>query len=314
MSICPIYFFCDEIMINLNEFSTILDVFRYAVSEANRQDLYFGHGTDNAFDDMRSLILRTLSLPYDTPDNFLQGKLLNQEKLLLSDVLNKRITDRIPVPYLIHEAIFCDIPFYVDERVLIPRSPIAELIEQQFAPWINPDEVYHILDLCTGSGCIAIAAAMAFDDALVDAVDISEDALAVAEKNVSELGVEEEVSLIKSDLWNNLPKTTYDIIVSNPPYVSSQEMAELPEEYLHEPNLALETTDDGLLIVERILEQAASHLTPHGILIVEVGNAMWTLMERYPNVPFTWLEFERGGDGVFLLTQEDLLTYFPVKG
>ena len=218
--------------------------------------LYYGHGTDNAWDDMRSLILRSLSLPYDVEPELLHGRLTSSEKKHLSQQLEQRINQRVPVPYLIKEAYFCDLPFYVDERVLIPRSPIAELIRNQFSPWIDAEKVHRILDLCTGSGCIAIACCYAFPDASVDAVDISSEAIAVATINREQLGVQEQLTLIESDCFAKVPKTSYDLILSNPPYVGQEEMQILPDEFRHEPVLALETSKNGLAIVETILENA----------------------------------------------------------
>lgn len=289
---------------------SILDFLRYSLSCAIDAGLYYGHGTDNPWDDMRSLILRSLSLPYDLDPMLLNSRLTNQEKKHVCQQLDKRINQRIPVPYLIKEAYFADLPFYVDERVLIPRSPIAECIINQFSPWINEEQVHRILDLCTGSGCIAIACGYSFPDALVDAVDISSDALAVAALNCERLEVEEQVTLIESDCFSKVPKVKYDIIVSNPPYVGKAEMDSLPEEYHHEPVLALETSNNGLAIVEKILKNAHAYLSEHGILVVEVGNSEEALCEAYPSVPFTWLEMSHGGHGVFLLTKQQLDQWF----
>jgi ribosomal protein L3 glutamine methyltransferase len=294
------------------ELSTVLDFLRFSLSCAINANLYYGHGTDNAWDDMRSLILRSLSLPYDVEPDLLNGRLTTSEKKYLCQQLEKRINHRVPVPYLIKEAYFCDLPFYVDERVLIPRSPIAELIKEQFSPWLEEDKVHHILDLCTGSGCIAIACCYAFPEAQVDAVDISSEALAVAERNCEELGVEDQLALIESDCFENVPHVKYDLIVSNPPYVGKEEMQTLPDEFRHEPVLALETTNNGLAIVETILKNAHAYLSEHGILVVEVGNSEEALADAYPHVPFTWLDMSHGGQGIFLLTKQQLDEYFNV--
>ncbi|MCL5273044.1 MAG: 50S ribosomal protein L3 N(5)-glutamine methyltransferase [Gammaproteobacteria bacterium] len=289
---------------------SILDFLRFSLSCATEAQLYYGHGTDNAWDDMRSLILRSLSLPYDIDPVLLNARLTSSERKHLCQQLDKRINQRVPVPYLIKEAYFFDLPFYVDERVLIPRSPIAELIGEQFSPWIEADQVHYVLDLCTGSGCIAIACCYAFPDAQVDAVDISSEALAVAAINREQLGVEEQLHLIESDCFSNVPTVQYDLIVSNPPYVGKEEMQTLPDEYRHEPVLALETSNNGLAIVEKILRNAHAYLSDHGILVVEVGNSEEVLCDAYPNVPFTWLEMSHGGHGVFLLTKQQLNDYF----
>lgn len=288
-------------------FTKIIDFFRFGVTLANKKGLYYGHGTDNAWDDIWSLIVGSLSLPYSVDRSILHATLLDAEKELLVKNLEARIESRIPVPYLINSAYFCDLPFYVDNRVLIPRSPIAELIRQQFTPWVeDPSSVTKILDLCTGSGCIGIACCYAFPDAIVDAVDISQDALAVAEINRRQHEVLDNFNLIQSDCFANVFEREYNIIVSNPPYVGSDEMRTLPNEYLHEPNLALECGNNGLTIVENILKNAKKYLADDGILIVEVGNSEQALISAYPDVPFTWLEFENGGQGVFLLTAQQL--------
>lgn len=292
------------------QLATLLDFLRFGYTSASKADLFFGHGTDNAWDDIRSLLLRSLSLPYDLDSLFLQARLTLSEKEYLCAQLDKRINQRIPVPYLIKEAYFCDLPFYVDERVLIPRSPIAELIKAQFSPWVEADRVKNVLDLCTGSGCIAIACCEAFPDAEVHAVDISPEALSVAEINKQAFDLEPQLTLIESDCFSNVPKIKYDIIVSNPPYVGAQEMQTLPLEYRHEPVLALETGKNGLAIVEEILNKARHYLSDEGILVVEVGNSEEALCEAYPQVPFLWLDFEEGGQGVFLLTGEQLNEYF----
>jgi len=293
---------------------TLVDFLRFGVSCAHRVGLYYGHGTDNVWDDLMALVLGSLSLPYDVDFNLIaQARLTLAEKEHLALQLFKRIEERVPVPYLTHEAMFCDLLFYVDERVLIPRSPFAELIKQHFLPWVADDErVTRILDLCTGSGCIAIACCEAFPEALVDAVDISADALAVASINRARYGLEQRLRLIESDLFTVLPTARYDVIVSNPPYVGVQEMQSLPKEYSHEPRGALEAAHDGLAIIEAILVAAGDYLTDHGVLIVEVGNSEHAVMQAYPQVPFTWLYFENGGQGVFLLTAAQVKTYFSV--
>lgn len=300
----------DSYAIATEDFNTIIDFLRFGLSQANASELYYGHGTDNAWDDILALVLGTLHLPHDPDPILLQGQLTKDEKKLLSKQLEQRLISRVPVPYLTHQAYYCDLTFYVDERVLIPRSPIGELITHQFSPWIEPDTVERVLDLCTGSGCIAIACCYAFPDALVDAVDISSDALAVAEMNRKRHGLEEDLQLIESDCFETVPAQRYDIIVSNPPYVGFDEMQTLPNEYRHEPKLALEASNNGLAIVEKILFSAHAYLSDHGILVVEVGNSEEALLQAYPNVPFTWLDFEKGGQGVFLLTREQLKKHF----
>ncbi|HTM63302.1 MAG TPA: 50S ribosomal protein L3 N(5)-glutamine methyltransferase [Gammaproteobacteria bacterium] len=293
-------------MSTLSELQTIRDFLRYAATRFNQAGLYFGHGTDNAWDEAAALILHTLHLPHDVSHQVLDARLVSEEKSQLIDLISRRVEKRIPLAYFIKEAWFSGISFYVDERVLIPRSPIAELIEQHFQPWVKPEKIHHILDLCTGSGCIAVALAHAFPEAQVDASDISDDALAVAKINILRHNSEDQVHLYKADLFTGLPEKKYDLIVSNPPYVSSEEMNELPQEYRHEPVLGLAAGTHGLDIVKRILFDAANYIAPRGTLIVEVGNSEYALMDAYPDTPFTWLEFERGGGGVFLLTAEQL--------
>ena len=293
-------------MADLTELHTIRDMLRWAISRFNETGLYYGHGTDSSWDEALILILRGLHLPHDINPSLLEANITSTERDRLQKLIERRIHERIPVPYLINEAWFANLPFYVDERVLVPRSPIAELIEQEFQPWIDVEAVHNILDLCTGSGCIAIACAKTFPDASVDASDISIDALAVAKINSLRHDVAEQVHLIESDLFANLPAKKYDLIISNPPYVDAEDMAALPLEYHHEPKLGLAAGVDGLDIARKILREADKYLSAHGILIVEVGNSEFALAEQFPRVPFTWLEFERGGGGVFLLTAEQL--------
>lgn len=288
------------------ELQTIRDLVRYATSKFNEHSLFFGHGTDNSWDEAIALILHTLHLPHRMFLSVVDTRLTEEEKDKIFDLIDERISRRIPVPYLTNEAWFAGLSFYVDERVLIPRSPTAELIENQFQPWIHPENVSNILDLCTGSACIAIACAYAFPEAQVDAVDISNDALAVAKINTLRHNTEDQVHLIQSDLFTNLENKKYDIIITNPPYVSTEEMNILPEEYQHEPVSALEAGNDGLDFVDTILKEAGKHLTKHGVLVVEVGNSETTIVEKYPHIPFIWAEFERGGDGVFILTKDQI--------
>ncbi len=290
----------------ITELRTIRDMLRWAVSRFNAAQLFYGHGTDNAWDEAVALVLHTLHLPLDVDPKIIDARLTQSERCAIAELISRRILDRVPAAYLTHKAWFAGLAFYVDERVLIPRSPIAELIEQQFSPWIESQDVNNILDLCTGSGCIAIACANYFPDAQVDAIDISKDALAVAKTNCDQHQVTEQVNLIESNLFEKINNKKYDIIVSNPPYVAAAEMQALPKEYQHEPALGLAAGNDGLDIVKHILKQAKQHLTPHGILIVEVGNSEEALIKQFPDLPFTWLEFQRGDGGVFLLTAEQL--------
>lgn len=296
-------------MSEIAELQTIRDFIRWAVSRFNEAGLYYGHGTESAWDEAIALILHTLHLPHDIDPSVLDGRLTAKEREAVYKLIQKRIHERIPVPYLTHQAWFADLPFYVDERVLVPRSPIAELIENQFQPWVEPDQIHSILDLCTGSGCIAIACAKAFPDATVDASDVSPDAIAVAKMNILRHQAEDQVHIHQSDLFNSLPKKKYDLIVSNPPYVDAEDMAGLPDEYKHEPTLGLAAGKDGLDFALTILKNAENYLNPHGVLIVEVGNSEHALADKFPEIPFTWFEFQRGGGGVFMLTAEQLREY-----
>lgn len=300
-------------MSDQQELFTIRDFIRYAVSRFQEAGLYYGHGTDNAWDEASFLVWHSLHLPYQLRTEVLDARLLARERETVYELIQKRVKERLPLAYLTHEAWFAGLPFYVDERVLIPRSPLAELIENQFQPWLDPLQVKKVLDLCTGSGCIAIACAKAFPEAKIDATDLSLEALAVAKINTLRHHVEQQVSLYQGDLFQAVKKQKYDLIVSNPPYVSLQEMNELPSEYKHEPQLGLVSGPQGLDHALIILREAAHHLRPHGILIVEVGNSEDALAEAFPDVPFTWLEFQRGGGGVFMLTAEQIKQFFPIN-
>jgi ribosomal protein L3 glutamine methyltransferase len=288
---------------------TMLDYIRWGASCFATQGLFFGHGTDNALDESVALVLHALKLRHDLPPMYLQSRVTKQEREAIEALFKRRIMERVPAPYLTNHVMFAGYSFYVDERALVPRSPIAELIEKRFQPWINPERVTRILDLCTGSGCIGIASAHKFPQATVDLVDISPQALELAWENITRHGLEDRVHTIKSDLFKFVDKNRYDIIISNPPYVSSGEMQELPKEYRHEPALGLEAGNDGLDIVIPLLRLAPSYLKPDGIIVVEVGLSAEALQRRYPQVPFLWLEFERGGEGVFMLTAGQLAQY-----
>lgn len=285
---------------------TAKDFVRWGASAFSRAKLQFEHGTSNAVDEALNLVLHGLGLGHDIPPWLLDGRLTAAEKRTCYDLLRRRVEERKPYAYITRKVRFAGLDFYVDERVLVPRSPIAELIEAGFEPWIEADRVSKVLDLCTGSGCIAIACAYAFGDAAVDATDISNDALDVARINVDKLHVADRVLLHKADVFDGLPEAPYDIIVSNPPYVDAQDMASLPDEHKHEPALGLAAGEDGLDVVRRILNGAGNYLAKDGILVVEVGNSRWALEHAYPDVPFTWLEFERGQAEVFLLRADQL--------
>ena len=286
---------------------SIRDYLRFAVSRFNRSALAYGHGCTNAFDEAAYLILSSLHLPHDSLDPFMDAKLLPEERKLLFNLIERRIHERIPVAYLTHEAWLQDFRFYVDERVIIPRSFIAELLHDGLYPWISdPENIRRALDLCTGSGCLAILMAHAFPHAMIDAVDISKDALDVAGRNIADYRLNERVNPVLSDLFASLAGRTYDLIISNPPYVNSDAMATLPEEYRHEPRLALGSGPDGLDATRKILHESARHLNPGGLLVVEIGHNRDALEEAFPEIEFTWLDTSGGPGHVFLLNREQL--------
>lgn len=287
---------------------SIKDYLRWAYSQFNQAEIFYGQGYDNGWDEALQLVLTALHLPPDTPTALFEAKLTPSEKQQIIALILERIEGRVPVAYLTHTAWFCGLPFYVDERVLIPRSPIGELIANKFAGLIS-QAPRRILDMCTGSGCIAIACADAFSEAEVDAVDLSLEALNVTEINIDRHHLNHRVIPIQSDLFDQLPKDQYDLIVTNPPYVDREDLEEMPAEFHHEPVLALEAGEDGLTLVKRILAEAVDYLSPTGVLICEVGNSMVHLIEQYPQVPFRWLSFAQGGDGVFALTKAELEQY-----
>lgn len=290
------------------ELHTILDMMRWAYSYFNASDLYYGHGYDNAWDEANQLVLSALALPIDVPESLYQSRLTSIEKARIIDLVEQRLGLRKPVAYLTNSAWFCGSEYYVDERVIVPRSPIGELISQGFNGIVQ-HEPKRILDMCTGSGCIAIACAQQFPDAEVDAVDLSTDALNVAEINIERHNMLDRVFPFPSDLFNDLPQDRYDLIVTNPPYVDLEDLNDMPEEFHHEPEMALGSGFDGLDITKRILFHAADYLTENGVLVCEVGNSMVHLIEQFPTVPFNWLEFKNGGLGVFSLTRAQLVEH-----
>ncbi|BBL58221.1 50S ribosomal protein L3 N(5)-glutamine methyltransferase [Methylomonas koyamae] len=289
--------------------SSIRDYIRWAASRFAEHKVFLGHGTVTPLDEAAAIVLHTLYQPYDLADSYLDSVLTMAERQQVAELVARRIVERKPSAYLTHEALFAGLSFYVDERVLVPRSPIAELIAERFEPWADETQVFNILDLCTGSACIAIACAYAFPEAQVDAVELSDAALAVARINVDKHQLAEQVELYQSDLFEKLPAKPYDIIVSNPPYVAIAEWESLPPEFHAEPALGFKGGEHGLDLVLRILADAGRYLAERGILVVEVGSSAQTLQDMFPEVPFHWLEFERGGDGVFLLTAAQVSAY-----
>jgi ribosomal protein L3 glutamine methyltransferase len=288
-------------------FTTIRDLLRFAVTRFNSAKLFFGHGSADALDEAAYLILHTLKLPLDKLEPFLDARLLPDEVSHVLAVLERRVVDRVPAAYITNEGWLGTYSFYVDERVIVPRSFIAELIPQHFSPWVNdPDQIKNVLELCTGSGCLAIMMADAFPDAVVDAVDISTDALAVAERNVRTYQLDGRVNLIASDLYQNVPFKKYDLIITNPPYVNAVSMGQLPQEYKREPQIALAGGIDGMDLVRKIVQGAAERLTPDGILMVEIGNERAFAEAAFGHLGLTWLTTSAGDDMVFLLTADQL--------
>ena len=292
------------------ELLTIRDWLRYAVSRFEASDIFYGHGTDNAYDEAVWLIMSALHLPHDTLNNFLDAKLTSEERVKLAAFIDERISKHTPTAYLLKEAWLQGYKFYVDERVLIPRSFIAELlVNNGLQPWIEfPELVNSAADICTGSGCLGVLLADAYPDAEIDVIDISPDAIDVCDINIANYGLQDRVTAIKSDMFSALQGKQYDLIISNPPYVDAPSMAELPAEYRNEPQLALGSGIAGLDHTHTILREAAHYLTDNGILVVEIGHNRDVLLETYPDLPFTWLEVSSGDEFVFLLTKSQLIS------
>lgn len=290
----------------LQTLTSLRDYIRWGTSEFNRQQLIFGHGFDNALDEARYLSLHALALPFDWPENYFGCVLTQSERQQVFKLLKRRADSRQPVAYMTQESWFCGLKFYVDERVLVPRSPIAELIGNRFEPWVDAQRVERILDLCTGSGCIAIACQYAFENAEVCATDISDDALEVAKINRRAHDQEETLKLYQSDLFADIPAQRFDLIVSNPPYVDAGDMATLGQEFTFEPRLGLAAGDKGLDLVDQILLQAVDYLSDQGVLVIEVGNSQAAMMQKYQCLPMIWIDFELGGGGVCCIQSQDL--------
>jgi len=289
----------------VDELITVEDYLRFAASRFSSSDLFFGHGTDNAWDEALSLVCGYLGLPWDKLEWVLSGRLTTGERKDLASLIELRIRDRVPVPYLIGEAWFAGFRFLIEPGVLIPRSPIAELIDKGFEPWLS-GEPARVLDLCTGSGCIGIACGLVFPEARVTLSDIDEAALNLASRNVAMHGVGDRVSVVQSDLFSAIPAGSFDLIVVNPPYVDADDLRSMPAEYRHEPMPALAAGADGLDLVRRILDGALAYLAPDGVLVVEVGNSAGALVEAFPTLPFVWPDFNYGGHGVFILDRSGL--------
>jgi len=291
---------------------TLRDYLRWTLSEMQRHQIYFGHGHVDAWNESLQLVFNAVDLPWDSSLELLDGRLIDEEKARLESFVYQRCLERRPLPYITGEAWFMGIPFNVDERVLIPRSPTAQLIETGFQPWLGDVDVERVLDLCTGSGCIGIACAAVFDQAEVDLVDLSAEALDVAETNIVRHELSDRVRTVQSDLFNNLEGEIYDLIITNPPYVDQDDLDSMPAEYQHEPELALGSGPDGLDITRRILREAGRHLSEQGLLVCEVGNSEVHLMQTYPELPLIWVELEEGGNGVFVIDAPSLRAHAEV--
>lgn len=290
------------------ELQTVRDLVRYAVSRLNASHVVLGHGTDNAWDEAVYLVLHALHLPLDTLEPFLDARVLPNERERVLDLIDRRVAERVPAPYLTHEAWLRGHRFYVDQRVIVPRSPISELLDEGLAPWVaDPLRVERALDMCTGSGCLAILAALAFPNAQVDAVDLSPGALEVARRNVDDYGLQDRVMLHQSDLFDALPQQSYDVIVCNPPYVNSGSMDALPPEYRHEPAMALAGGADGMDLVRTILGAAPRYLAPEGVLVLEIGHEHDHFVAAFPELQPVWLDTAEASDQILLLTREQLI-------
>lgn len=292
----------------VDELISLRDWVRWGASQFNANELFFGHGTDNAWDEALHLALHVLSLPWDLSEQIWESRITRDERKRILALYEQRIHERIPAAYLIGRAWFAGMPFIVNDCVLVPRSPIAEMIEQSFQPWLTRSP-QRILDLCTGSGCIGLACAAHFPSAEVDLSDISIEALDIAWQNIALHNEEGRVRALESDGLSGLNGQTYDLIVTNPPYVDQDDFSSMPPEYHHEPSLGLVSGDDGLDFTRRLLIEAPNYLSSDGLLVCEVGNSWIALEAAFPDVPFTWVEFQRGGHGVFVLTAEQLKTY-----